>query len=86
MPIGGFLDTLPVAMFVAVHIILLLVGLWVIKKASDKKLKYAKAFWLYPLVHIGFLSVFGGLLTLKMGVFLEQILILIMILWIVMNA
>lgn len=86
MPIGGFLDTLPTAMYVVIHIILLLIGLWVIKKAYDKKLRYAPAFWLYPLVHIGFLSVFGGYLTLKMGVFIEQILILIMVLWISMKS
>ena len=86
MAIGGFLDTLPTMMFVIIHIILLLIGLWVVKKANDRKLKYAKAFWLYPLVHIGFLSVFGGLLTLKMGVFIEQVLILIMVLWIAKKA
>lgn len=86
MPIGGFLDGLPTMMFVVVHAILLLIGLWAVKNAKSKKLKYASAFWLYALVHVGFLSVFGGLLTLKMGVFLEQILIVIMVIWISMRA
>ena len=86
MAIGGFLDTLPVTLFVVIHSILLLVGLWAIKNAHDKKLKYANAFWLYPLVHVGFLSVFGGILTLKAGVFIEQILIFIMFLWIAMKS
>ncbi len=86
MAIGVFLDTLPTIIFVVTHIILLLVGLWTIMNAKNKKLKYASAFWLYVLVHVGFLSVFGGLLTLKMGVFIEQILIVIMVLWISMKA
>lgn len=86
MPIGAFLDTFPTMMFVIIHAILLLIGLWAIKKSSDNKAKYAKAFWLYVLVHISFLFVFGEILTLKMGVFIEQILILIMVLWIVMKS
>ena len=86
MPIGVFLDTLPTMLFVIIHVILLLIGLWAIKKSSDNRAKYTKAFWLYVLVHISFLSVFGGLLTLKMGVFIEQVLILIMVLWIVMKS
>ena len=83
MAIGVLLDTFPVMVFVIVHAILLLIAFWAIKKASDKRAKYAKAFWLYVLVHVGFLAVFSGFLTLKMGVFIEQILILIMVLWIV---
>jgi len=86
MVFGEFLDTLPTMMFVIVHVILLLVGLWAIKKTSKRKLKYAKAFWLYVLVHVGFLSVFGDFLTLRMGVFIEQVLMLVMVLWIVNKA
>ena len=86
MPFGDFLDTMPTIMFMAVHVVLLIIALWVYKKASDKKLKYAKAFLLYALVHISFLAMLSGFLTLKMSVFIEQILILIMVLWIIMNA
>ena len=86
MAIGGFLDTLPVIVFVIVHAILFLVALWAIKKASDNRRKYAWAFGLYALVHVGFLLVFSGFLTLKAGVFIEQILILIMVLWITLKA
>ena len=86
MPFGEFLDTLPAEMFIVVHVVLLLVALWVFKKASDKKLKYAKAFLLYALVHVSFLAMLGGLLTLKMSVFIEQVLIVVMVLWIIMNA
>jgi len=56
------------------------------KKATSKKLKYASAFWLYSVVHIGFLASFAGIFTLKMSVLLEQMLILVMILWIVMKS
>ena len=83
MPIGGFLDTMPVLLFISAHILFLVIGLWATKMAMDKKLKYAKAFWLYPLVHVGFLSFFLlDILTFKMAVLLEQMLIVIMVVWI----
>ena len=83
MPIGGFLDTMPVLLFISAHILFLVIGLWAAKMAMDKKLKYAKAFWLYPLVHVGFLSFFLlDILTFKMAVLLEQMLIVIMVVWI----
>ena len=86
MPLGEFLDSLPTMLFIIAHIIFLLVGLWVIRKASGSKLIYAPAFWLYIVSQLGFLAVFGGLFTLKMGVLLEQLLVFIMVLWIVMKA
>jgi hypothetical protein len=86
MPLGTFLDTLPVGLFVAIHSILLLVGVWAIWKATSSRVPYAAAFWLYPLVHVGFLASFGGVLTLKMAVGIEQVLIVVMIVWIVTKA
>lgn len=86
MPLGTFLDSFPTAMFVTVHILLLLVGLWAAKKAMGLKLPYASAFWLYPIVHVGFLAYFGGFFTFKMAVFLEQVLIVSMVVWIVSKA
>ena len=86
MPIGAFLDSLPKSLFIGTHIVLLLIGLWVAKQAMEKKLKYASAFWLYIVSQVVFLTVFWGLLTLKMGVLLEQILVLIMVLWIAMKS
>lgn len=86
MPIGTFLDSFPTMLFVSVHIALLLVGVWAVKKAMDMKLPFAQAFWLYPLVHVGFLSYFGGIFTFKMAVFLEQVLVVIMVVWIVTKA
>ncbi len=87
MPFGGFLDTMPVWLFIAAHILFLAIGLWAVKTAMDKKLKYAKAFWLYPLVHVGFLSFFLlGALTFKMAVLIEQMLIVVMVVWIAKEA
>lgn len=86
MPIGTFLDTFPPMLFIATHVIFLLVGVWAARKAASNKLKYASAFWLYPVVHIGFLAFFAGFFTLKMSVLLEQMLILAMVLWIVTKS
>ncbi len=83
MPLGGFLDTMPAWLFIIAHVFFLGVGLWAVKQAMDMKLKYASAFWLYPIVHVGFLAYFGGFFTLKMAVLLEQMLIVVMVVWIV---
>lgn len=80
---GGFLDTMPAWLFISAHILFLGIGLWAAKTAMDKKVKYAKAFWLYSLVHVGFLSFFLlGAMTFKMAVFVEQMLIVVMVIWI----
>ena len=81
---GGFLDSFPTSIFIAAHVVFLLVGLWVIRKVS--KQNFGAALWLYAVSQLGFLAVFGGLLTLKMGVLIEQTLILIMVLWIAMKS
>jgi len=86
MPIGTFLDTFPPSLFIVIHIILLLVGVWAATAAAKSKLSYASAFWLYPVVHVGFLAYLLGFFTLRMSVFLEQVLVLVMVLWIVMKA
>ena len=86
MPIGTFLDSFPPILFIVVHLILLSVGVWAATKAAKNKLQYARAFWLYVIVHIGFLAFFAGIFTLKMSVLLEQVLILAMIIWISVKA
>lgn len=86
MPIGTFLDSMPSTLFVVAHVVFLLVGLWAAKKAKDLKLPYAQAFWLYPVVHVGFLAYFAGFFTFKMAVLLEQMLIVVMVLWIISKA
>jgi len=84
---GGFLDSMPSWLFIFAHLVFLGVGLWAVKTAMDKKVKYAKAFWLYPLVHLGFLSFFLlGAITFKMAVFVEQMLVVIMVVWIAKEA
>lgn len=80
---GGFLDLMPSWLFIFAHVVFLGVGLWAAKTAMDKKVKYAKAFWLYPLVHVGFLSFFLlGAITFKMAVLVEQMLIVVMVVWV----
>ena len=83
MPIGGFLDSLPTMLYVAAHVIFLAVGLWVIKKAKENKMKFSSAFWLYIASQVVFLAYFGGVLTMKMAVLIDQTLMVIMVLWIV---
>lgn len=86
MPIGTFLDTLPTGLFVGAHLLFLAIGIWAALKAAKNRLPYASAFWLYVVVHLGFLGYLFGFLTIRMSVLLEQMLILAMVLWIVTKA
>jgi uncharacterized membrane protein len=85
MPIGGYLDTLPAFLFVAVHLVLLVVGVWAIWRANADGMTYAWAFGLYAVSQIVFLGFFGGVITIKLAVLLEQILIVILVIWIAMS-
>ena len=67
-------------------IALFLFGVWVAMKATSKGLRYAQAFWLYPIVHLGFLAYLTGFLTIRMSVFLEQVLMFAMVFWIITKA
>jgi len=86
MPFGSFLDAIPVIVFVSVHAVALAIGAWAIRSTTTNRAPYAYAFALYAISQIGFLSVFGGALTLKMGVLIEQMLVLAMVLWIVLRT
>ena len=86
MPLGSFLDTLPPMLFIVAHIIFLIIGIWAANKAAAKHLPYAKAFWLYVIVHLGFLGYLTGIFTMRMSVLLEQMLIVVMVIWIVTKA
>lgn len=86
MPVGGFLDSFPTMVFVAAHALFLLVGVWAMRRATLARLPYSGAFWLYIISQVGFLAVFRGLLTLKMGVLLEQLLMLVFIVLVVRPA
>lgn len=83
MPIGGFLDSLPSILFVVVHLAFLAVGLWALWRTNSEGRDYAWAFGLYALSQIVFLGFFGGVITIKMAVLLEQILMVILVIWIV---
>lgn len=86
MPVGGFLDTLPTALFVAAHLAFLVVGIWAIRQLSRSGAAYAPALALYAAAQIVFLAVFGGALTLKMGVLIEQTLVVVMVIWLTIRA
>ena len=86
MPFGGFLDSFPSLLFVAAHIMFLLVGVWAWEKAAGARRKFAPAFWLYVVSQPVFLAFFGGAITMKMAVLLEQTLIVLMVLWIAVQA
>ncbi len=86
MPVGGFLDAIPAIVFVAVHLAALVIGVWAIRSTTTNRAPFAYAFALYAISQIGFLSVFGGALTLKMGVLIEQMLVLAMVLWIALRT
>lgn len=77
---------MPSLLFIFAHVVFLIVGIWAAKKAMDMKLKYASAFWLYVVTQIVFLAFFGGFLTLKMAVLLEQTLLVIMVVWITVKS
>jgi hypothetical protein len=86
MPVGGFLDSFPVALFVTVHLAELAIGIWAIRKLTTSRAAYAYAFALYAISQVGFLAVFGGAITLKFGVLIEQMLVLAMVLWIALRT
>ena len=73
MPVGGFLDSFPSALYIGAHLLFLLLGVWAVRRAGMAK--YAPAFWLYALSQVLFLAFFGGALTMKMAVLVEQMLI-----------
>lgn len=86
MPLGGFLDTLPSALFVAAHLAFLVVGIWAIRQLSRSGAAQAPALVLYAAAQVVFLAVFGGALTLKMGVLIEQTLVVVMVIWLTIRA
>jgi hypothetical protein len=86
MPIGGFLDTFSTILFVAFHVVFLAVGVWALWKTQQGGVSYAWAFGLYALTQLFFLGHFSGILTLKMTVFLEQTLMVILVIWIALAS
>ena len=82
MPIGEFLDTFPTMLYVAAHVVFLIVGIWAWKKASGNKAPSAAAFLLYVASQVVFLCFFGGVITMKMAVLVEQTLMVILVIYI----
>ena len=80
MPIGNFLDSLPSALYIAAHILFIIAGFWAMKKSKENNQKFASLFWLYIITQMFFLGFFGGIITMKMAVLLEQTLMVIMVL------
>lgn len=73
MPLGTFLDSMPALLFVAAHVLFLGVAIWAARASS------ASVFWLYAASQLIFLAFFGGIVTMKMAVLIEQTLIVIMV-------
>lgn len=86
MPFGDFLNNWPDAIFITAHVLLLLVGAWAAMTAKKNGAPYANAFWLYVVVHLGFLAYLFDWFVIRASVLLEQMLILVMIVWIVMKG
>jgi hypothetical protein len=79
MPIGHFLDTFPTLIFVAAHVMFLGLGLWAWKRTGGAGGAVSPSFWLYVTAQVVFLGFFGGALTMKMAVLLEQMLMAAMV-------
>ena len=73
MPLGTFLDSMPALLFIAAHVLFLGVAIWAVRAAS------APLFWLYAASQVMFLAFFGGVITMKMAVLIEQTLIVVMV-------
>lgn len=86
MPIGGFLDSFPKALFIAAHMAFLVIGLWAIMRARNGKQAVAAPLWLYIASQPVFLLFFGGAITLKMAVLTEQTLMVVMVIWMALQT
>jgi hypothetical protein len=80
MPIGGFLDTLPAPLFVVVHLFELGLGVLAVWRMAPRGAQ-GWAFALYAASQIVFLAFFAGIITLKMAVLVEQIMIMGLVIW-----
>ena len=79
MVIGGFLDALPSALFIAAHVMFLGLGIWAATRRAPALATRTTLFWLYAISQIGFLGFFAGVLTLKMAVLIEQMLVAVIV-------
>jgi hypothetical protein len=80
MPIGGFLDALPAPLFVLVHLFELGLGVFAVWRLAPRGTQ-GWAFALYAASQVVFLAFFSGIITLKMAVLLEQMMIMGLVIW-----
>ena len=79
MPIGTFLDSFPSLLFVAAHLMFMAVGVWAVRSLTSARSTFAPLLWLYVVTQLIFLGLFGGVITMKMAVLIEQTLIVVMV-------
>jgi len=79
MPFGTFLDSFPSLLFVSAHVAFLIVGVWAVRSLTNARAVFAPLVWLYVATQLVFLGFFGGVITMKMAVLIEQTLIVLMI-------
>jgi uncharacterized membrane protein YhhN len=75
LPIGTFLDSFPAALFISAHVAFIGAGLWSAARARPLSPLLA----LYVVSQLFFLAFFGGLITMKMAVLMEQTLLVAMV-------
>ena len=86
MPFGDFLNDLPKWLLSAVHGGMLLIGLWAFWRLNAAKQKWAPALLLYVLSQGVFIAFFAGAFVVRMAILLEQILVVVMVVWIAFKA
>ncbi|MEX1023123.1 MAG: hypothetical protein WD058_08235 [Dehalococcoidia bacterium] len=86
MPLGEFLEDFPGVLFVAIHVVMVGIGLWAIFRLREEHPVAARALWLYVAVHPVFWAFWAGLITLKAAAVTEQTLIMAMVVWIALGA
>ena len=79
VPLGGFLDDLPKALYVVAHVVFLGVGIWLWAHARGTTLPHGGALLLYVVSQVAFFGYFANRITFKMAVLAEQTLMLVMV-------
>ena len=76
---GSFLDELPKALYVVAHVAFLAVGLWLWNHAKPAAPISPAVLLLYAASQIVFFFYFANLITFKMAVLVEQMLMVAMV-------
>ena len=78
VPFGSFLDALPTALYVAVHLVFMAATAWLLAQGTTGAVRAALI--LYLASQPGFLLYFAGRITMKTAVLVEQTLVFAMVL------